>query len=384
MTSGLVLASVLFVGAQQQEAPSSTWEASSAGAAGVAGATEAEQLTRAGYGLLFRAAYAVLPTEAAASQTVAGDAPPGGGTSPLGASFLRPSGAVLPSPARPAVPRATLGVLWAAYDMAARRVSPACHLPTTLLAAIGEVESGSLAGRALDANHRVVPPVFGPVLSGGRYAAIRDTDDGRWDGDPVWDRAVGPMQFIPGTWSRWGSDANGDAIADPQNLDDAALSAARYLCAGGRDLSRSDDLRAAILSYNRSNAYLDRVLRLMRSIRPGAAIPVLPFVSATSTPPSTTTSTSPPTTTTPAPTTTSPSTSSEAPTSTTTAPPATAPAPTQTTSEPSTSPSSTSEPAATTATTTAVSPSTTSTTSDSTTSGSTSAESGTSVPPTTP
>ncbi len=57
-----------------------------------------------------------------------------------------------------------------------------------------------------------MPPVRGPALSGGAFSAIRDTDGGRYDGDPVWDRAVGPMQFIPGTWRIWGADGNGDGV----------------------------------------------------------------------------------------------------------------------------------------------------------------------------
>ncbi|MBC9820207.1 lytic transglycosylase domain-containing protein [Terrabacter sp. MAHUQ-38] len=138
-----------------------------------------------------------------------------------------------------------------------------------LLAAIGEVESSSLRGRSLDARHDVVPPVRGPALSGGSFAAIHDTDGGRFDGDPVWDRAVGPMQFIPGTWRLWGADANGDGVADPQNVEDATLAAARYLCAGGRDLTRPDDLRAAVRSYNHSDRYVRTVLGLVEAVTSG-------------------------------------------------------------------------------------------------------------------
>ncbi len=47
---------------------------------------------------------------------------------------------------------------------------------------------------------------------------------------PTYDRAVGPMQFLPGTWGRWGSDGDRDGVSDPQDVDDAALAAARYLC----------------------------------------------------------------------------------------------------------------------------------------------------------
>ena len=164
-------------------------------------------------------------------------------------------------------------VLWAAYRSARASAPAACRLPVQLLAAIGQVESGSLAGRGLDSRHRAVPAVLGPVLDGKGFAAIRDTDGGRLDGDPVWDRAVGPMQFIPSTWQRWGRDGNHDGVSDPQNVEDAAYSAAAYLCAGGRDLAKPAGLRSAILSYNHSAAYLADVLRLMKTVIPGGPAP---------------------------------------------------------------------------------------------------------------
>lgn len=159
-------------------------------------------------------------------------------------------------------------IIWAAYASAAQR-QRSCRIPVMLLAAIGEVESSSLRGRSLDASHDAVPPVRGPALSGGSFAAIRDSDGGRYDGDPVWDRAVGPMQFIPGTWRLWGADGNGDGVADPQNIEDAALAAANYLCAGGRDLSRQADLEAAVLSYNHSRRYLETVLGIVEAVDSG-------------------------------------------------------------------------------------------------------------------
>jgi hypothetical protein len=164
-------------------------------------------------------------------------------------------------------------VLWAAYRSAVSSVPTSCHLPVGLLAAIGQVESGSLAGRGLDAGHRAVPAVLGPVLDGHGYAAIPDTDGGRLDHDTTWDRAVGPMQFIPSTWARWGRDGNGDGARDPQNVEDSAWSAAAYLCAGGRDLSTGAGLRAAVLSYNHSAAYLSDVLGLARTMTPGGGLP---------------------------------------------------------------------------------------------------------------
>ncbi len=58
----------------------------------------------------------------------------------------------------------------------------------------------------------------------------------------TWQRATGPLQFIPSTWERWGSDGDGDGVADPQDIDDAAYAAARYLCASGADLAHGPGL----------------------------------------------------------------------------------------------------------------------------------------------
>ncbi|GAB3589700.1 hypothetical protein GCM10027446_02810 [Angustibacter peucedani] len=207
----------------------------------------------------------------------AADPPPPVATGPLPASLTQvgwaggatpPSGSGVgpTSPRLAGLQRLDVGglrlpaALLAAYRAAAAAAPAGCHLPVSLLAGIGQVESGSLAGRSLDAAHRAVPPVLGPVLDGSRTAAVRDSDGGRLDGDVRWDRAVGPMQFIPGTWARYGQDADHDGVADPQDVDDAAAAAATYLCAGGRDLATAAGLRAAVLSYNHSDAYLAVVL----------------------------------------------------------------------------------------------------------------------------
>ena len=201
--------------------------------------------------------------------------PGGGSVAPGGDSGWKPRAAIKAPPVSPVPPAAPAleptkyDILGEAYRKAADALSDRCHLPFALLMAIGEVESSSLRGRKLDAAHNVVPPVIGPQLSGGGFAAIGDSDGGRLDGDSVWDRAVGPMQFIPGTWRLWGADGNGDGVADPQNVEDAALAAGRYLCAGGRDLSRQEHLEAAILSYNHSRRYLATVLDLYDSVMSG-------------------------------------------------------------------------------------------------------------------
>jgi hypothetical protein len=155
-----------------------------------------------------------------------------------------------------------------AYQAAARELArslPGCKLTWPLLAGIGKVESSHASGGRVDAHGTTRGRILGPVLDGAPgMAAIHDTDGGRYDGDTVWDRAVGPMQFIPGTWAAFGADGNHDGVSDPHNVYDAALASARYLCAGGADLSDPRGLVAAVLRYNHSMDYVAVVLRWMR------------------------------------------------------------------------------------------------------------------------
>ncbi|MGX5209402.1 lytic murein transglycosylase [Streptomyces violaceus] len=152
--------------------------------------------------------------------------------------------------------------VFAAYRRAEDRLvreAPGCRLRWQLLAAIGQVESGQARGGRVTSDGTTLAPILGPRLDGVAFALIRDTDGGAHDGDTAYDRAVGPMQFIPSTWARWGADGNGDGRTDPNNVFDAALAAGRYLCAGGRDLSVPAQLDRAILGYNHSAAYLRTV-----------------------------------------------------------------------------------------------------------------------------
>ena len=70
--------------------------------------------------------------------------------------------------------------------------------------------------------------------------------------------AIGWMQFMPDTWLRWGTDANGDGVADPWNPNDAIFSAARYLAAAGG----GSDLQRAVYAYNHADWYVQEVLGL--------------------------------------------------------------------------------------------------------------------------
>lgn len=151
-----------------------------------------------------------------------------------------------------------------AYVNAALRIGqeqPECGLGWNTLAAIGYVESahGTVADSHIDENGNATPPIIGTALDGQTTDTIPDTDSGTLDGDNIWDRAVGPMQFIPSTWAKWGSDGNGDGKIDPQNIDDAAYSAARYLCASGDDLRVAENWIDSIATYNNAVDYNNKV-----------------------------------------------------------------------------------------------------------------------------
>ncbi|WP_346925972.1 lytic transglycosylase domain-containing protein [uncultured Arthrobacter sp.] len=143
----------------------------------------------------------------------------------------------------------------------ANESAPMCGIGWNTVAAVGSVESahGTYGGGSLNTLGQATGPIVGPSLDGNGFAAIADTDAGALDGDSRWDHAVGPMQFIPSTWQLAGRDGNGDGTADPSNIDDAALSAATYLCANGRDLTTAQGWTNAIYSYNQSNPYIRQV-----------------------------------------------------------------------------------------------------------------------------
>ncbi len=146
-----------------------------------------------------------------------------------------------------------------------------CRLPWNLVAAIGRVESnhGRSNGNALSAEGLATPGIYGVPLNGNGVATISDTDNGKFDNDTVWDRAVGPMQFLPGTWNSAGVDADNDGTKNPQDIDDAATAAGVYLCAGSDDVSTDPGARAAVHRYNHSDSYVDLVMKISAAYAAG-------------------------------------------------------------------------------------------------------------------
>jgi membrane-bound lytic murein transglycosylase B len=169
-----------------------------------------------------------------------------------------PPTVVVNSPGALGIPTMALS----AYRNAERMMAgadPGCGISWNLLAGIGRIESMHANGGATDARGNAIRPIYGPALDGtlpGNEVIVQSNGDGRVS----YARAVGPMQFLPGTWARYASDGDGDGVADPQNLYDATLAAARYLCSGGLNLRDQSQVLAAILRYNNSMPYAQNVL----------------------------------------------------------------------------------------------------------------------------
>jgi len=191
-----------------------------------------------------------------AADEIAGDA---AGSSSVAVSTLADPAWVAETSERLSIPERALAA-YAGAALIAAQEHPGCSLAWNTLAGIGSVESlhGTIYGSSIGEDGVAEPAIIGIALDGNGVQHVADTDEGRLDGDTEFDRAVGPMQFIPETWGIYGRDGSGDGAADPQNIDDAALTAADYLCRAG-DLSDPDTWIAAISSYNPTVEYNNKV-----------------------------------------------------------------------------------------------------------------------------
>lgn len=185
-----------------------------------------------------------------------------------------PPAAVVYAPGTLGIPKTAL----AAYRNAEHQMTvaaPGCGISWNLLAGIGRIESAHANGGATDVNGTVLQPIYGPSLDGslpGNEVIVASSAPGR----VVYARAMGPMQFLPGTWSRYAADGDGDGRADPQNVYDATLAAARYLCSGGLNLREQSQVLTAILRYNNSMAYAENVMGWAAAYATGVAPVDLP------------------------------------------------------------------------------------------------------------
>lgn len=165
----------------------------------------------------------------------------------------------------------TVLAAYRAAETAMGHAAPGCRLTWPLVAGIGKVESSHAYGGSVDSTGTTTRPILGPALDGtGGNASISDTDGGALDRDTTWDRAVGPTQFIPTSWSTYGADGNADGRVDADNVHDAALATGRYLCAGGIDLGTPSGRHDAVFRYNHSESYVATVLRWADGYASGA------------------------------------------------------------------------------------------------------------------
>jgi membrane-bound lytic murein transglycosylase B len=173
-------------------------------------------------------------------------------------SSAPPPAAVVNAPGALRIPAMALSAYRNAESMMAA-ADPACGVSWNLLAGIGRIESMHAYGGATDARGTAVRPIYGPTLDGtlpGNEIIVQSRTADR----VTYARAMGPMQFLPGTWARYASDGDGDGKADVQNVYDASLATARYLCSGGLNLRDPSHVMAAILRYNNSMAYARNVM----------------------------------------------------------------------------------------------------------------------------
>ncbi len=100
-----------------------------------------------------------------------------------------------------------------------------------------------------------------PGLSWTVLSAIGQVESGHGrNNGPSPAGALGPMQFLPSTFARYGLDGDGDGDREVWDPADAVFSAARYLCANGA--GRPGGLPGAIWRYNHADWYVELVLHI--------------------------------------------------------------------------------------------------------------------------
>jgi hypothetical protein len=98
-----------------------------------------------------------------------------------------------------------------------------------------------------------------PGLPWSVLAGIGEVETGHGQGGEVSPAgALGPMQFMPATWAEYATDANGDGDASLWDPADAVAGAADYLCHNGGGSPAT--LSSAIFAYNHDDSYVRLVI----------------------------------------------------------------------------------------------------------------------------
>jgi cell wall-associated NlpC family hydrolase len=149
---------------------------------------------------------------------------------------------------------------------------PGCHLSWVTLAAVGKVTSDH--GRAQGghvADTGAMDKALGTIEVRDFYNKVVSTAN-----------AAGPMQLSPSIWGKYKASANG-SNPDVQNIDDAALSTGRALCADGHDLSQGQTWWDSVSALQSSPLFLHRTLATVNvygTVGQGSAAPNAAVLSA--------------------------------------------------------------------------------------------------------
>lgn len=181
------------------------------------------------------------------------------------------------------IPRIVLEAYQHAAEVFAT-TDPACKISWQDLAALGRIESGNAqhGSTRLAADGETTPPILGPPLDGtaGNQALAKPAGLAYDDGSGPWERAVGPMQFLPTTWAVYGMVGIADhTVPDPNNAFDASMGAANVLChdAWPQGMESLAGIKQAYFSYNHSASYVAEALA--NALDYGATITPLPSAS---------------------------------------------------------------------------------------------------------
>ncbi len=142
---------------------------------------------------------------------------------------------------------------------------PGCHLSWVTLAAVGKVttDHGRARGGQLGTTGVLDKPL-GTIEVRDFYNQVVSTPN-----------AAGPMQLSPAIWGKYQESASGGK-PDVQNIDDAALTTGRALCADGHDLSQGQAWWNAVATLQPAPLFLHRTLATVNvygTVGQGSAAP---------------------------------------------------------------------------------------------------------------
>lgn len=167
----------------------------------------------------------------------------------------------------------------------ARVLVPSCAVDPLFLAGFGKIESGhgTANGAKIMPNGMVEPKIMGPPLDGsgvgGNTTAMTNklsaAERPIYGVTGQYDQAVGPMQFLASTFKGLQpapTFKDGQTTPPtPHSYSDATLGAAILLCSEGNGLQDDAGMRKGAYAYNRSSAYVDKVMAEYNRLK--AALP---------------------------------------------------------------------------------------------------------------